>query len=52
MEAISLDNIDTTTLWRVKTERPTMDLIPDWLDVDPEEVAVIGEGEPKVEEEE
>eukprot|EP00253_Pinus_taeda_P019670 PITA_19670 len=37
---------------RVETKRPAMDSIPDWLDVDPEEVAMAREGEPKVEEEE
>ena len=50
MDAISLDNIDTTTAWRVETERSAMESIPDWLDVDPEaltaeEVAVAGEEE-------
>lgn len=47
----------STAAWRVDTERPAMDSIPDWLDVDlealaPEEVAVAGEEEPEVEEEE
>ena len=56
VEAISLDNIDTTAAWRVETERPTMDLILDWLDVDPEalaaeKVVVAREREPEVEEE-
>eukprot|EP00253_Pinus_taeda_P027256 PITA_27256 len=55
VEAISLDNIDTTVAWRVETERSTMDSILDWLDVDLEalatkEVAFVGEGEPEVEE--
>eukprot|EP00253_Pinus_taeda_P032382 PITA_32382 len=52
VEAISLDNIDTTSSWRVETERPIMDSIPDWLGVDLEDVAVAGEGESEVEEEE
>eukprot|EP00253_Pinus_taeda_P026084 PITA_26084 len=52
VDAISLDNIDTTSSWRVETERPIMDSIPDWLGVDLEDVAVAGEGEPEVEEEE
>ena len=57
MDAILLDNIDTTAAWRVEIERPTMDSILDWLDVDlealvAEEVAIAGEGEPEVEEEE
>lgn len=51
VEAISLDNIDTTAAWRVETELLTMDSIPDWLDVDPKEVAIAGEGEPEVEKE-
>jgi hypothetical protein len=38
--------------WRVETERPIMDSIPDWLGVDLEDVAVAEEGEPEVEEEE
>eukprot|EP00253_Pinus_taeda_P003488 PITA_03488 len=42
VEAISLDNIDTTTAWSVEIERPIMDSIPDWLGVDLEEVAVAG----------
>eukprot|EP00253_Pinus_taeda_P036730 PITA_36730 len=52
VEAISLDNIDTTASWRVKTERPILDSIPDWLGVDLEDVAVAKEGEPEIEEEE
>ena len=57
MDVISLDNIDTTAAWRVETERPTMELIPDWLDVNPEalvpkEVAVAREEESEEEEEE
>jgi hypothetical protein len=31
VDAISLDGIDTTTAWRVETERPIMESIPDWL---------------------
>eukprot|EP00253_Pinus_taeda_P010825 PITA_10825 len=55
MEAISLDNIDTIVACWVEAERHVMDSIPDWVDVDlealdAEEVAVAGEGEPKVEE--
>ena len=50
--AISLDNIDTTAAWRVETERPILDTIPDWLGVDLEDVAVAEEGEPEIEEEE
>eukprot|EP00253_Pinus_taeda_P004357 PITA_04357 len=52
VEAISLDNIDTTAARRVETERPILDTIPDWLGVDLEDVAVAEEGEPKIEEEE
>eukprot|EP00253_Pinus_taeda_P007356 PITA_07356 len=57
VESISLVNIDTIAAWRVETERPTMDSIADWLDVDPKElvaekVAIAREGEPEVEEEE
>lgn len=57
MEAISLDHIDTTAALRVETERPIMDLVLDWLEVDleslePEEVTTVGEGEVEEEEEE
>ena len=57
MDAISLDNIDTTAAWRVETERPVMESTPDWLDVDPEalvpeEEADAQQEEPVVEEEE
>eukprot|EP00253_Pinus_taeda_P010742 PITA_10742 len=52
VEAISLDNIDTTSSWRVETERLILDLIPNWLGVDLEDVAVAEEGEPEIEEEE
>eukprot|EP00253_Pinus_taeda_P023416 PITA_23416 len=51
VEAISLENIDTTSSWRVETERPILDSIPDWLGVDLEDVAVAEGGEPKIEEE-
>ena len=44
MEAISLDEIDTTAEWRVETERPLMDPTEDWL--------VQDEGEEEGEEEE
>eukprot|EP00253_Pinus_taeda_P015721 PITA_15721 len=40
LEAISLDNIYTTSSWRVETERLIMDSISDWLGVDLEDVAV------------
>eukprot|EP00253_Pinus_taeda_P002491 PITA_02491 len=52
VEAISLDNIDTTAAWRVETERPILDTIPNWLGVDLEDVAVAEEGELEIEEEE
>eukprot|EP00253_Pinus_taeda_P004477 PITA_04477 len=52
VEAILLDNIYTTAAWRVETERPILDTIPDWLGVDLEDVAVAEEGEPEIEEEE
>eukprot|EP00253_Pinus_taeda_P006025 PITA_06025 len=52
VEAISLDNIDTTFSWRVEIERPIMDSIPDCLGVDLEDVAVAEEGELEIEEEE
>eukprot|EP00253_Pinus_taeda_P003827 PITA_03827 len=52
VEAISLDNIDTTSSWSVETKRPIMDSIPDWLGVDLEDVAVAEEREPEIEEEE
>jgi len=52
VEAISLDNIDTTAAWRVETERPILDRIPDWLGVDLEDVAIAEDGEPEIEEEE
>ena len=42
-DAISLDDIDTTSKWRVETEDPVMDEAPEWLeeeeddDADPSE---------------
>ena len=31
-DAISLDDIDTTSKWRVETEDPMMDEAPEWLE--------------------
>jgi hypothetical protein len=31
MWTISLDGIDTTVAWRVESERPILELMPDWL---------------------
>jgi hypothetical protein len=33
-DAISLDALDTTSLWRVEAERPIMDEAPEWLEHD------------------
>ena len=51
LEAISLDNIDTTAAWRVETESLSWTRSQDWLGVDLEDVAVAEEGEPEIEEE-
>ena len=45
-------SLDTIAAWRVETERPIMDSVPDWLVVEREEVAVAREGEVEEEKEE
>lgn len=57
VESISLDHIDTTVARRVETDGPIMDSVPNWLEVDPkalepEQLAVAGEGEVEEEEQE
>jgi hypothetical protein len=37
VEGILLDGIDTTTTWRVETERHVMDLTHDWLQEEAQE---------------
>ena len=32
IEAISLDNIDTTSQWRVEIQEPEMEEAPEWLE--------------------
>ena len=34
VEAISLDHINTTAAWRAETEEPIMEVAPDWLEDD------------------
>jgi hypothetical protein len=31
VDAISLDGIDTSATWRVESERPILELMPDWI---------------------
>jgi hypothetical protein len=31
VDAISLDGIDTTVAWRVESERPILESMPDWI---------------------
>eukprot|EP00253_Pinus_taeda_P032034 PITA_32034 len=45
MEAISLDGIDTTVVWRVEAKRPLMESVDDWL---VQEVVEGGEEEEEV----
>jgi hypothetical protein len=37
VDAISLENIDTLTEWRVEFERPIMEEAPSWLEVEEEQ---------------
>jgi hypothetical protein len=37
-DAISLDALDTTSPWRVETERPVMEEAPEWLEHDVDEL--------------
>ena len=38
VEAISLDHIDTTAAWRAKIEEPIMEVAPDWLEDDTQDM--------------
>ena len=44
IDAISLDNIDTLSDWRVESEEPAMEEAPEWLAAEGEEEDVL-EGE-------
>jgi hypothetical protein len=49
IEAISLDNIDTTSQWRVEIQEPEMEEAPEWLEEHADDL--MEEGETKEEEE-
>jgi len=38
VEAISLDHIDTTAAWRAEIEEPIMEVAPDWLEDDTQDM--------------
>ena len=44
-DAISLDDIDTTSKWRVETEDPVMDEAPEWLEEEKDDDADLLEEE-------
>ena len=44
-DAISLDDIDTTSKWRVETEDPVMDEAPEWLEEEEDDDANLSEEE-------
>jgi hypothetical protein len=50
IEAISLDNIDTTSQWRVEIQEPEMEEAPEWLEEHADDLRE--EGATKEEEEE
>jgi hypothetical protein len=54
VDAISLDNIDVLSKWRVESEMPIMEEAPAWLDEEPEQQQALQEqqGEEEQEEEE
>ena len=54
VDAISLDNIDVLSKWRVESEMPIMEEAPAWLDEEPEQQHALEEqqGEEEQEEEE
>jgi hypothetical protein len=54
VDAISLDNIDVLSKWRVEFEMPIMEEAPAWLDEEPEQQQALEEqqGEEEQEEEE
>jgi hypothetical protein len=53
VDAISLDNIDVFSKWRVESEMPTMEEAPTWIDEEPEQQQALEEqqGEEEWEEE-
>jgi hypothetical protein len=54
VDAISLDNIDVLSKWRVESEMPTMEEAPAWIDEEPEQQQALEEqqGEEEQEDEE
>jgi hypothetical protein len=54
VDAISLDNIDVLSKWRVESEMPIMEEAPAWLEEEPEQQQALEEqqGEEEQEEEE
>jgi hypothetical protein len=52
VDAISLDNIDVLSKWRVESEMPIMEEAPAWLDEEPEQQQALEEQQGEEEEEE
>ena len=52
MDAISLDNIDVLSKWRVESEMPTMEEAPAWIDEEPEQQQALEEQQGEEEREE
>ena len=52
VDAISLDNIDVLSKWRVESEMPTMEEAPAWIDEEPEQQQALEEQQGEEEREE
>jgi hypothetical protein len=52
VDAISLDNIDILSKWRVESEMPTMKEAPAWIDEEPEQQQALEEQQEEEREEE
>ena len=52
VDAISLDNIDVLSKWRVESEMPTMEEAPAWIDEELEQQQALEEQQGEEEEEE
>jgi hypothetical protein len=52
VDAISLDNIDVLSKWRVESKMPTMEEAPAWIDEEPEQQQALEEQQGEEEREE
>jgi hypothetical protein len=52
VDAISLENIDVLSKWRVESEMPTMEEAPAWIDEEPEQQQALEEQQGEEEREE